>query len=408
MYPAQQTNTHSRLSVNLAEIDAADLFYSTAYCLWLIAGILNASLFARYINGAPYNAMRVACYALLLLVIIVEFRNHERSLTSLLLVIFLTVSVFQFDRLVLLDTVVFVFCGRYRDFSKLAKITIMVVVAMLLLVILSSRIGLINDYTIGSAGGRFRHYLGFRYALRGPQLLFSVTTLVVYLKEGHLRYLGIAALILSNLILFVLTDSRSIFYLALILFILCVLPKGFIERICSNRLVGTVLVSSFILAAAVSILCTAMYNPDISWMNVLDSSDYLAGRLSMGKQALDNYGIALFGQEVETVGRGLDLNGQRYSGSFFYIDSLYIRLLVNYGFVAFLAFVGGFTLVMHNAWKSKMWWILIPCVIVAMHCMFDDLSIYLTYNTFLLLIGKVGLNGFSASPSPYGTKEDRR
>jgi len=387
------TNYRGKYSVeSILNSDLSSLCFYAAYIAWLAFGILNASMFAQYINGTPYNTVRVMCYALLLFSLLLESRQRIRSLPSVAIVLVLAVSAVQFDRLVILDTVAFVFCGRYRNFDTIMRLTIGIVSTLVALVVISSQLGIIPDYLIGSVGNRLRHYLGFRYTLRGPQLILLVTLLVVAMRRGRLFLWDAVILLAANAFFYYYTDSRTIFILSLMAILGCSVFATFTQRAALSAGGGYLFIASFVVFAIVSIAVTALYDPTIPWMYTLNSSDLLAGRLSMGKYAMDTYGVTLLGQPIEFIGRGLDLYGQRYAGTFFYLDSLYVRMLINYGVALLLVYIIGMSIACAEAWRNRQWWIVFIIGLLAVHCVMDDLSMYLTYNTFLFLIGMIGIS----------------
>ena len=118
-----------------------------------------------------------------------------------------------------------------------------------------------------------------------------------------------------------------------------------------------------------------------------DLDTFLVGRLFYGHQAIETYGFTWFGQEITTIGNGLDASGiATVQGSYNYIDSLYVKLFVQIGIIPALVFFGGFTALCVWAYKRSDWFLLAMLVILAVHLTIDDLSFALKYDILLLYL----------------------
>ena len=79
-------------------------------------------------------------------------------------------------------------------------------------------------------------------------------------------------------------------------------------------------------------------------------------------------------------------------GTYNYVDCLYVMLLLRYGLVFFVIFIGILTITCIYLYKKKEYYLLLLMAILSLHGIIDDLMIYLYYNTFWLVIGKMILN----------------
>ena len=80
--------------------------------------------------------------------------------------------------------------------------------------------------------------------------------------------------------------------------------------------------------AIVSIIFTAIYSDGNSIWSKLDTT--LVARLKYGKMAFTDYGIKLFGQQIEMVGNGGSLE---LKGEYFFLDCSYVNILMTWGIV---------------------------------------------------------------------------
>ena len=99
------------------------------------------------------------------------------------------------------------------------------------------------------------------------------------------------------------------------------------------------------------------------------------------------YGYNLFGQKINWIGNGLDINGQRGLSEYLYVDNLYIQILQRYGLFVLIILLVIFTLTLYHLLKQKQYVLSLILITLSFHAMIDDLIINLHYNIFLILIG---------------------
>ncbi len=113
----------------------------------------------------------------------------------------------------------------------------------------------------------------------------------------------------------------------------------------------------------------------------------LEGRLYLGKASLTEYGVSILGQEIEMIGNGLDELGQLTEGTYNYVDCFFIQILQCYGVVFTVLWLGIVTYSMYRAYRLRDYGLLVCMTMIAAHCIIDDLSLKLYYNTFWLACG---------------------
>ena len=102
------------------------------------------------------------------------------------------------------------------------------------------------------------------------------------------------------------------------------------------------------------------------------------------------YGVSLFGnRNITWVGSGLDPMGNRASGTYLYVDNLYLQIMQKYGIIFFVVYILLFTLVLFKCLKRKEYHLFMLLVALAARGFLDDLSLQLYYNTFWFPIGRM-------------------
>lgn len=386
-----------RLTLRLKKCKSDELFFFLAYGLFLTFTVLSTSLYYRIFHGRPFQVMYVVCVALLFLQQLQYVRYSIREFVGVILAFCLFAIAFLVASGALQRSIpcifLFCFCGRRIPFRKIAGFALWVTFFLVSFVMISGYCGLIVNHTV-VISGRVREYLGFRYALFPSAHLLNMTALWVYLHKDKVPLTGAAILALANCWMYSKTDSRMSFAFAICILLAGVVLCRFPQILDKLHLVRWAMVISFPLCAAVSMYLTITYNPTIPWMAKLNRM--LSGRLRLGLDSLQLHGAPLFGQTIDWVGNGLDAFGEVSEGVYDYVDCLYVRLLQNYGPIFLVLFLFLITWAMVLANRKRDYLLLVIMATVAAHCMLDDLSLYLYYNTFWFAMGSLLLNPAAA------------
>lgn len=373
----------------LATMDAYEGIFLASYCVWLVSMLLLSTFFASYIGSGILNGMRYLGLFGAALSILMRGRHRAGEALGLFLLLALAYITTRTNAPVLLDLVVLVYCGRFVDFKIVARASLWITAIVLCLTIFAAEMGLIRNYvsiSVNQGVARRREYLGFLYALQPAQLMFNITCIVVYLKGEKLSLPHVALLLAGNLLIYFKADGRLSFFISVVLVILAFLLRYRIGKQSIGRGLCSLAPLAFILIFVLCWYATVAYPGQIVDLHELNSA--LGGRLSLGHDALAKYGTTFFGQSISFVGNGLDLNGKiNASAAYNYVDCLYIRLPILYGWLFTVLFLLGMTLVAVWAAKKRNYQLALILVAIAAHCVVDDLVIRLQFCTFLFLLG---------------------
>lgn len=376
------------IAEKLGEIDAYEAIFLLSYGLWLAAMLLNSTFFASSISPSILTAFRYVGIGGATLSLFMRNKHWSAEITSLFLLVFLVFITTRTNAPMLLDLVVFVYSGRFIEFRKIASESLLITCLLLLLTVLSSKTGLIENYVSYSFSGgemRRREYLGFLYALQPAQLMFNITCLVVFLKGERLSIPLALTLLIANLFIYMFADGRLSFYISVVLISFVLLLKcRFVKKV-FGRFLSVLSPFFFPACFALCWFATVGYSGNEAMLHKLNL--ILGNRLELGHRALLQYGTTLFGQNINFIGNGLDLNGKlNYSGAYNYVDCIYVRLPILYGWIFTVLFLFGMTYATMAAVKKRDYALVIVFAAIAVHCVIDDLVIRLQYCTFLFLI----------------------
>ena len=355
------------------------LFY-IPYVAYLLYSLLNTSFYAKYINS--YGKILFAfCVLLLILKEFLGARFTSRDGVLALVLIVITGYFYMYFGLTQTLLPIFIYSARNMEVNKILKISYIISLFMLVFIILSSYLGIIQNYIYYSAL-RERQYLGFRYALYPSSILCNIIFLKIYLEKENISWLSLICLLVGNYILFQYTDSRLTFILGVALIVFSTIMKK--SQKFREILLNRTFIWSFLVLALLSIYATLNYDYLSDWQS--DLNEALGGRLSLGNSTLKFYGYGLFGKMLSLSGNGLDENGMLNTSTYDYVDNLYVLLLLRAGIIFLFIFLVAMTIIMKKIYIQKDSYLYIIFILLAFHGIIDDLIMLPQYNSFWFVV----------------------
>jgi hypothetical protein len=372
------------------KIKFSDILFFTAYGIYLLVSILNISFFQIYINSIT-KIVYILCICILTFRELL-YKKIKINDIFLWIIIILTFLVLIHGNGSLFVMFFLLYSARNIKFEKIAKFTLIESAILLAAIILSAKFGLILNY-VSTNGGRIRKYLGFRYALFPQMLIFNITALDLYLHRNKASLIRCFFWIIINYWLYCNTNARLSYYLAVILIIIMFILSRFPNLLKKRKFLCIGISTSFVVCSIFSLFI--IYNYDSSNATMRKINETFGNRLYLCNISLAEYPINLFGHDTEYIGNGLDMYGNQNSGTYFYVDNLYLNILEKYGLIFTILFIILLTNSMFKAWKDEDYYFLLILAIFALHGIIDDLAIYLYYNTFWFIVSKYATNMFN-------------
>lgn len=386
---------------NTFSLKTYEVFFFAAYGIFLFFSTLSTSLYYKYFSGGIYSLIILMCMMIITVGEIIHSGNHnfkKQAAIAAAALIYIVVSYTSGSFFTTIGLIPFLLIAAARiDFRKIAKFTAIVSFAILIFVILSSKIHIIPDLTVHSDSGRTREFLGFRFPLNAPAIMFNATTLWLYYRKDSLKIIEAALLLLINLWLYKKTDSKLSFVSSVIIIaifvLLCIVMKSAEDFLVKRKKLTFLLASSFVIAFAFSIFAALAYDSSKDWMRVLNRMT--EDRLGFASISLKQYGITLFGEDIPWVGYGLDDSGNFAAtvyAKYFYVDNMYIQVMQRYGLIFITFYIVFNTMAMFKCRKNKDIFMLLIVSLICIKCIIDNLSFYMYYNTFWFIISCQLLN----------------
>lgn len=370
-----------------------DLLWYLAFTIFIIYSMISNTFFYQYIyNIISYKSVLVISFTILMAR---EYLFEKYNIKLLLSGIFMFVLVFISSHTGLTSITVNIMCiilfsytSRNIKFEDIAIFSAKLCFVTLIIIVLCSKMGVIDDY-IFYQDGRNRHSLGFLYALYPSSILFNVVGLYIYAKKETIKFTRLFLFGAINQWIFALTNSRMNYYTVAILLIVALVLK-YIQPTKMKSILWRLMTIIYPVCFALSLYSTIEFGLGAEWAKSLNT--ILGGRLRFGYASLIEYGVSYFGQKISMSGSGLDIFGNLATGTYTWVDSMYIQLIQRFGIVLSVVILCIMTLVMFKYLTRKNYWMLIILSVFALHGIIDDLILYIHCNTFWIAVGGTIIN----------------
>lgn len=364
--------------------------YATAFVAYFITSFLRNSTYADYIISANFlqrcNYLLVA--VLLAKIYFFDQQTPRRFITNSILIAIGLVVWRQAHALDILMMLLLILGARDLPFTAINDWYLKIGALLMAFVICSVGVGLIRDLIFVREGVN-RHSLGILYPTDfAAHVFFLLLAYCTYaferLKWWHyLIFLAIAAVLMK------VTQARLD-----VIAIVLIIPVFWLAKRAKAGKVWSKLLAGFYWGVPIVLgYITAMLGIFYTSKNHLFQAinKLISGRLKIAQEAVDNYGIDLFGNRVVEHGFGAGAGEKMFyksgmGGSYFYIDSSYIRLLVIYGLLALAFFLIVMTAI---AWRSTMegdYRLAAAMALIALSCVIEQHLLDLSFNPFLIAL----------------------
>lgn len=331
--------------------------------------------------------IRYAGYLFCCLKIYTALVERKKVFWTILATIVLIIScVNSTNKTMLLYSIVLV-ASKDIDTKKIMKISFFMQGFLFFIIISMSQTGLLGDYLFARGEEQYRHALGFAWTTTAPILFFFFTLVYAYLKKEKGSILVFILIELVNIWLYIMTDSRMVFYLASIFVAFMI-----VQKINGNRWkrIGKFghLYPFFpeIIGSASLILYYFYDEKNQLWLKL---NTILSGRLSLGINAIKEYGFSLFGKNIEWIGYSIKNPTAETAIGYNYVDSSYLQLGLNYGMLFLIMVLLIYSVVLYKAVRQKDYYLISIVTVILVFSVTEPRLMNLAFNPFpLLAFGK--------------------
>ena len=307
-------------------------------------------------------------------------------------------AIYKITRDINLPIMAYLVIGAYGvSFRKIISVYTAIGIPLLLFCIVASQTGLVPDlvYDMTWSGRGLRHSFGIIFP---TDFAAHVTYLVLgwgWLRGRKLTWAELGAFAFCTWAVYHFCNARAGTVSLLAFTVLCVCTKLYVQFVRRDSLRPALQKGLSVAGKAIQMLCghavlllslvmlvlTRGYS-DSAFMQKID---YLfSNRLSLGRLALNQYDVPLFGQEVIMQGAGYSETSPL--GYYFYIDCSYIKMLVCYGLVVSILIWMAYTLLGHRAIRANEVYLIWVIGVIGLHCTMEHHLMEIAYNPFLLAV----------------------
>ena len=358
-------------------------FFLIPFGLWVLYRQIFSS---RYVSLVPdadayFALFNYSLFFLFIICILFIYKVNQETWIDLLVIATFAIStlVTKQNGFLINFCLVFILC-KYIEFKRLLVVFLWLSLISLIVIYLGNLFDLYPYLNIDlfREDGKERHLMGFGFPTLLPNYFYHFVLCYFIIRGTKIGIIELLCIVGLNYYLFYMTDTRAVYYLINLLCFLLFINKwwkidyhskwgiGFLFRF------GTLF--SYIICFLVAVYLQCTFNPEIDWMLNIDKA--LSGRLWLGNHGFNEYGIHLFGADIEYVGFADVTEGKGY----FYIDSAFQQLLINYGVIPSLLLAIGFTKLAYLVIQKNNVVFGLVLIFLMLHSLTDPQLINPTYN----------------------------
>ncbi len=364
----------------LYRIDKRECLFLTAFTIYMTLFVLNLtalSMAPAYDNVTRY--IYYLSYLLAVIKILIDIFSEKNIWEIVIVAVLVTLMVLQRSGNDYLFFLLMIIAARNVNCRRIVQCFCLIQSIVLIVFVVGAQLGLIENYLFIQEGGRYRYGLGFLYTTYAPTIFCFVMMAYLYLRRERMKIYEFVILEAINFWMYTMTDSRLCFYLSTVMLVYVFFMRYFWqnrkERIRKNR--WLILAPAAICVG--SILLHVFYNPNNETWAALNR--FLNGRLNLGQEALNTYGITWFGQQITWIGNGRST----VAGEYNFVDCSYIKVLLDCGIIFLILIIAAYTYMMYVAVKTNDYYLQTVLLFILILCVTEARLTEWGFNPFLIL-----------------------
>ena len=337
--------------------------------------------------------VRYVCYIEFFAKIIYDWRHGEKITISIIFmaIVSLAIAIIANNNSVLFTLLVLIGL-RKLEFDRLIKITLKIFAISFIIVIFSSLIGIIPNWTF-SRGDTPRYALGFIYATDAIGMYLVIILMYFYTKRNNVVVSELLLLEAINVFIYNYTDGRVSFILISLLLLIQYLSgftfarNVFFKPIVQKGLKMVCHTLPIILFLGLHFLIFMYANNNFI---ANKTNDVLSNRIKYTYNAYKKYDINLFGNDIDWNGWGAygyketTVSDEDFKYNF--IDSSYASIVFDYGLVFSCIVLLGYRKILVDNLEKKNYWLVLVIIFVLLWSFIEQYIVNLGKNVFVLAL----------------------
>lgn len=362
--------------------------YFFSFIMYFVISFLRTSTYTEVVSSN--QLVRITYLIALLLIFKVYFFDQQTVKSFLInsLVILIGVVIWRSTHAIdIFLYMLFVISARDINYHALIEFYLKIGILMLVFMVISSGLGIIKDLVFIRNGVR-RHSLGILYPTDFAAHAFFLVLAYCYVYFRKLDWKAYLSFILLAVFLTVETQARLD-----IISILLTIPVIWIAKRASEGKVFSKFMASFYwmiapILAYITVLAAYFYNHSKPY---IFADKIVSGRLALSHTAFQKYGVSVFGNLVQEHGFGGNAGSKVFyqsgmGGKYFFIDSSFMRLMIIYGVIAFVAVIAVMTIIGLKSVLTSDYRLAAIMVMLAISCVIEQHLLDMSYDPFLIAL----------------------
>lgn len=310
------------------------LFFQLGFACYVVQALSKITYFGADVVNLSFFSVFVLLFCFLQEVLV--NRRTRESYAVLALFALLTLIQHVVGGRNLLALFVLVFTARSLPIRRVLQTMLALLCISLAVTVLMAELGIITNMVAYRENSSLARYgLGFVGWTYSSYFLFVITAVYALLEKESARLPVVGVLFIANFWIYSQTNTRNGFFLTLfVLAILCFAKflnhRGVEFHFHKSRLLALLFSSVFVLAFLFLTAFVLLYQFGGGWVETVDK--FMSFRLHYTSEALQDYGITLFGTAV---------NWDKVD---YIVDISYFRVALEYGVISVLVMVALLTL----------------------------------------------------------------
>ena len=381
MVANQYTNAKLKLDIRGIRVSAGEILFYTGLILWVTQEYINRTVFLNFFGGQFLTALRYFCMLIFFIKILVTEKKLKMKAAAVFIVsaaVFVVVQSHIDVGMPLIQVLLLVYAARSIPFKRICKVLLWSCLTLWLIPVLVDKLG-ICELPREVDKLRVREFLNFNYVSFGAIFFNNIVFCCLYAytdpdlrgsggNYAHRREVSwpVLAIFAAALIwLFKITDTSLPFLVGMLYMILYVLAiKLRVLRIRNTLPARLMAILIFPVLALVTYGIAAAYNWRVPWQKKLD--DMIHYRFSLAHQGIQKHGIHLLGSAMQE-------NTDRTKGAYFYVDSGYMKNLLNFGVIVFVLILIMYSIMLYAAIVEHDTMLAIWLICVAIYSIFNNM-----------------------------------
>lgn len=363
-----------------------EIIYLILLAFFVGMRFLLSTMFTIYWPKYFYRTLTVIGVVLVLLHLMMAKDISKKEIAAMLVVTFVFMMSHYVSRYDFLVDLLILILGAYRvNFRNILKTYIAVWSVLLVVTIIGAMMGLAENlvYYQGESGERVRMALGICYPTDLAAYVAFLMFAYVCVRDEYITYLEIGVMAALAGAVYYVTDARTDFVVMIFMILIVLLTKKKIlynEKMLEKDAVEKMIYAVPIITCSISLWITSIFDYGNDILFKLNEG-FASSRLSLGKQAIDEYGISLFGQHVYEKGYG---GTTELTGTYFFMDSSYISIFIKYGALFGLLIVTLNIKLLKDGYKEKWGLFCVSIILICTQSMMEHHMIQYWYNPFII------------------------